>query len=312
MKLDLRVILVIIVATIIFYSIMIFVADVPKIEEQLKNFKIEYLPLVLGLVASGWGLIFLRWHLLVKNLGFKVPIRSQLSIFFSSQTFGMTPGRVGDLFKSQMLKSRHEIPRTKTAPLVIIERYYDLIGAVIASSVGIMYFEPALYIMGVISIFVMIGFIIASSKRIFQKFLMKISKIKFAKKIADPLSDSFEVLHTSTRGRIAIFSIILSTAHWVLVSVAVYCILLAYDINSISILEIIPIYLSSVVLGAVSMIPGGLGVAEASLAGFLNLYVDDISVTFPLSIIIRILTLWSSVIVGFVFLRSVKDVFFQK
>ena len=312
MKVDIRLVLLVIVATIIFYSVMIFVADVPKIQEQLKNFKIEYLPLVLGLVASGWILVFLRWHLLVKNLGFKVPLRSNLTIFFSSQALGMTPGRVGDLFKSQMLKSRHGISRAKTAPLVILERYYDLIGAVIASSLGILYFEPALYIMGVISIFVIIGFIIASSKRIFQLFFLRISKIKFAKKIVEPLLDSFEVIHSSTRGRIAVISIALSVGHWLLVSVAVYCILLAYDINSVSILEIIPIYLSSVVLGAVSMIPGGLGVAEGSLAGFLNLFVDDISVTFPLSIIIRILTLWSSVIVGFIFLRFVKDAFFQK
>ena len=312
MKIDFRVILLVILGTVIFYSIMIIIADVPKIQDQLKNFKTEYLPLILGLIASAWMLVFLRWHLLVKNLGYNVPLKSNLTIFFSSMALGMTPGRVGDLFKSQMLKSRHNIPRTKTAPLVILERYYDLVAAVIVSSVGVWYFQPAAYIMGVISIFVLIGFIIVSSKKLFTKIFTKLSRFKFASRFVEPLSDSFDVLHMSTRGKIGILSIILSSGHWLLISLAVYLILLAYDIHSVSILEIIPIYLSSIVIGAVSMIPGGIGVAEGSLAGFLNLLVDDISITFPLSIIIRILTMWTSVIVGFIFLRTVRDVFFNK
>jgi len=291
---------------------MIIIADAPKIQEHLKNFKIEYLPLILGLVSLGWVFVFLRWHLLVNNLGFNVPLRSNFTIFFSSMALGMTPGRVGDLFKAQMLKNRHDIPRTKTAPLVILERYYDLIGAVIVSSIGLLYFQPAIYIMSIISVFVLIGFIIVSSKKLYSKSFQKFSKFKFTKKLVQPLSDSFDVLNTSTRGKIGIISIALSSAHWFVVSLSVYFILIAYEITSISFLEIIPIYLSSVVLGAVSLIPGGIGVAEGSLAGFLSLFVDDISITFPLSIIIRILTLWSSVIVGFIFLRSVRDVFFKK
>lgn len=312
MKINLKVILLVVVCSVIFYSVLIIIGDVPKIQEQVKNFKIIYLPIILSLIASGWMLVFLRWHLLVKNLGFKVPIKSNFTIFFSSMTLGMIPGRIGDLVKSQMLKNRHDIPRTKTAPIVILERYYDLAGAAIVSSFGILYFEPAGYIIGIISIFVIIAFVVASSKTLFEKFFAKIGRFKFTNKFVEPLSDSFDVVHVSTRGKISIVSIILSCGHWLLVCCGVYFILVAYDVNTVSILEIIPIYLSSIVLGAISFLPGGLGVAEGSLAGFLNLLVDDISITISLAIIIRIITLWSGVIVGFVFLRFVKDIFFEK
>ena len=73
----------------------------------------------------------------------------------------------------------------------------------------------------------------------------------------------------------------------------------------------IPIYLSSIVLGAISLLPGGLGIAEGSLAGFLNLFIDDISIILSISIIIRIFTLWIGIIIGFVFLRFVRDVLFE-
>ena len=120
------------------------------------------------------------------------------------------------------------------------------------------------------------------------------------------------MVHKSTRGKVSIIAILLSARQWLVVSTAVYFILLAYDITNISILEVIPLYLSSIVLGAVSLLPGGLGIAEGSLAGFLNLFVDDISITLSISIIIRIFALWIGIIVGFVFLRFVRDVLFEK
>ena len=153
---------------------------------------------------------------------------------------------------------------------------------------------------------------IASSKTFFEKCVKKFSKVKFLSKFTEPLLDSYDVVHKSTRGKVSIIAILLSTSQWLVVSTAVYFILLAYDITNISILEVIPLYLSSIVLGAVSLLPGGLGVSEGSLAGFLNLFVDDISITLSISIIIRIFALWIGIIVGFVFLRFVRDVLFEK
>jgi len=312
MKVNLKTILLVVLCTIILYSIMIFLTDIPKIQQQIYDFKINYLPHILILIASGWFLALFRWHILVRNLGIDVPLRSNFTIFFSSMALAMIPGRVGDLVKSQMLKSRHNISRTKTAPLVFLERYYDLIGAVVASSLGILFFQPALYVMIIISIFLIICFIIASSKTFFEKCFKKFSKVKFLSKFTEPLLDSYDVVHKSTRGKVSIIAILLSTSQWLVVSTAVYFTLLAYDITNISILEVIPLYLSSIVLGAVSLLPGGLGISEGSLAGFLNLFVDDISITLSISIIIRIFTLWIGIIVGFVFLRFVRDALFEK
>ena len=116
-----------------------------------------------------------------------------------------------------------------------------------------------------------------------RKFVATISnlsiKVKFLSKFTEPLLDSYDVVHKSTRGKVSIIAILLSTSQWLVVSTAVYFTLLAYDITNISILEVIPLYLSSIVLGAVSLLPGGLGISEGSLAGFLNLFVDDISIT---------------------------------
>lgn len=312
MKKDFRLVLLGIICSIIFYSFLIFITDFPKIQEQLINFKIEYLPIILSLIFTGMFLQFLRWHLLLKNLGFDLPVKSNLITYISTLALAITPSRAGDLFKSEILKKRHNIPRLKTVPLVIVERYYDVLGVVVAACVGIWYFEPAMYVMGIVSIFIIIAFLAFSSKKLFKKIIDTVTKIKFTTNFFGSLLDSYDVLHKSTRGKISIISTILSTIHWLLISLAVYFILLAYDIKNIGILEVIPIYLSSIVIGAVSFLPGGIGVTEGSLAGFLNLFINDISTAVSLSIIIRIFTLWVSVLVGFIFLKFVSDVFYGK
>ena len=68
-------------------------------------------------------------------------------------------------------------------------------------------------------------------------------------------------------------------------------------------MNVISIYSSSLILGAASFIPGGIGVTEGSIAGLLTLNGVDISIAFVLGILIRIFTLWYGVLVGFVALK---------
>jgi len=83
----------------------------------------------------------------------------------------------------------------------------------------------------------------------------------------------------------------------------VYCILLAFDIDIINYFAVIATYASSLILGAASFIPGGLGVAEGSLLGMLSSQGVEISMAFVLVVLIRIFTLWYSVIVGLISLK---------
>ena len=46
-------------------------------------------------------------------------------IFISGFALGVTPGKVGELIKAQLLKNKFNIPRSKTAPLVIVERFFN-------------------------------------------------------------------------------------------------------------------------------------------------------------------------------------------
>ena len=72
-------------------------------------------------------------------------------------------------------------------------------------------------------------------------------------------------------------------------------------------LEIISIYSTSVILGAVSMLPAGIGVTEGSFGGLLSLLEIEISFALALAIVVRLFTLWFGVGVGFIALKLSKS-----
>ena len=62
-------------------------------------------------------------------------------------------------------------------------------------------------------------------------------------------------------------------------------------------------YSTSVILGTISMSPGGLGVTEGSFAGLLALHGFELKTALVRAVIIRFFTLWFVVIVGFISLK---------
>ena len=80
-----------------------------------------------------------------------------------------------------------------------------------------------------------------------------------------------------------------------------------FGISTIDLLSTISSYSSSLIVGALSFIPGGLGVAEGSLIGLFSLQNIDFSEAIVIVVLIRFFTLWFSTIVGFVALKTSKS-----
>ena len=68
----------ILVASVIIYAIFLFMSDFTIFLENISNFKIEYLPLILSLVTISWIPLFFKWHMLLKNSKLDVPIKKSL------------------------------------------------------------------------------------------------------------------------------------------------------------------------------------------------------------------------------------------
>jgi len=293
----------VIVGAIILYAIFLLLSDISLILSKIPNLKTEYLPIILILIPSSWLFLFLRWNLLLKNSNIKIPLKENLKIYFAGFALAVTPGKFGELIKSQIMKTKFDVPHRTTSSLVLVERLYDLAGAIAVSFIGILLIGIGEYIIAGASIVLISIFVMISSKKLFQNVLKMIGKIKFTQKYTVPLSESYETIQTSTKGKIVFTSILTTSAYWLLESLGVYFILLSFDINLLNYVHVIATYTSSLILGAASFIPGGLGVVEGSLVGLLNFQGVDISDAFVLVVLIRLFTLWYSVIIGFIALK---------
>jgi uncharacterized protein (TIRG00374 family) len=302
MKLDNR-IYIVIIATIALYFTFLVISDLGEVYAQLNKMDTSYLPIILLLIPLSWIVLFTRWNLLLKNSNVHVPVKDNLKIYLSGFALSITPGKVGELIKSQLLKIKFGIPREKTAPIVLVEQLYNIIGIIGVSILGIWYFELGAHIILIAASLLVILLILISSKRLFDKFLTLLSRIKFLSKYTSAFSNSYDVLRKSTRGWIVVYASALSIAFWLIESVIAYFVLLSFGVNHIEFLSVITTYTSSIILGVASFLPLGIGVVEGSLAGFFTLQGVDVSIALTLVIFIRIFTRWIAVSVGFIALR---------
>ena len=296
-------IIIVIIAVVGLYATFLIASDINTISDKISSFKIEFLPVIILLVTSGWFVLFARWHLLLINSKIYIPKKNSLVIYLSGMALSIIPGRVGELVKSQILKTKFGIPRSKTAPIIILEQLYTLIGLIIVSFFGIWLFELGAYVIGFFTAVLIFSLIVISSKKNFDKLIGVFKKIKIASKFIEPLSSSHDIIKKSMSGPIVFYATALTVIFWLLEAISVYFVLLSFGIDNLEFLMIIPTYATSLMLGVLSFLPMGLGVVEGSLTSFFSLQGIEVSLALTLVIVIRLFTRWYSVAIGFLALK---------
>ena len=297
----------VVIITIIIYAVFLFISDLDKISDKIFNFKLEFVPIIIGLVVFSWIISYSRWNILLKNQNIHIPHSLNFQIFLIGGALGITPGKIGELFKSQILKEKFNIPRTKTAPLFIVEKFLDLVSAMIVTLIGI-WFIPEIGYLAIVGLMIsVLLFKILTSKKFFNQTLNFLNKIKFLKKYLEPLSSSHEILSKTLYSKKMFLLLILSFFYWIIIGCAAFFVIEGFGFSIGSILNIISTYSSSLVIGALSFIPGGIGIAEGSLIGLLTFQGIDISEAIVIVVLIRIFTLWFSTITGFIALKTSRS-----
>jgi uncharacterized protein (TIRG00374 family) len=189
---------------------------------------------------------------------------------------------------------------------------YDLIGAILASIIGIIILGMDFYLIIIAILALAVIFFFMFYRPASEIFFKRITKTKFFSKYVDNMSEFHTIFQKSTNVKAATICILLGVTYWFIISAAAYYILIAFDVNVLDYLTVLAIYTTSILLGAISFVPAGIGVTEGSIAGLFTLNGIDISTALILSVMIRILTLWFSVCVGFIALKFTGWFSFRK
>ena len=296
-------IIIVIIAVVGLYAAFFIASDISTISDKIFSFKIEFLPIIISLVTCSWFVLLARWHLLLRNAKIFIPVKDSFLILTSGFALTIIPGKVGELVKSQLLKTKFGIARSKTVPIVILEQFYSAVGITTLSFFGIWYFELGVYVLGFFTAALVFVFVLLSSRKAFNKIVSLLEKRQFASKLVEPLSSSYDAIKNGIRGPITLYASGLSILFWLIEAISIYFILLAFGVEVIEFLTVISTYTTSIMLGILSFLPMGVGVVEGSLASFFSLQGIEVSLSLTLVVIIRLFTRWYSVVAGFVALR---------
>ncbi len=290
---------------IIIYLGFIFTSDITKIQNNFEKIKITDIILIIGLWSIATLVRTFRWHFFLKEIENKVPFRTNIIYYLSGFALALSPGRLGEIIRSPYLKKNYNISISKSASIVFVERFYDILGITIILIIGLIFVEFDGTIILVPIVLIIILLIIFKNKFLLSKILERLSKIKRFNNIQSSYEESYSSINKLIKVKFIILGIVTSTATYFFQSLAVYFIILSLS-GIISIEEIFVVYPTSMFAAAITLIPGGIGVFDGGMIGLLSLYGVNYEIAITTSIIIRIIGLGLLSAVGMICLRYIS------
>jgi glycosyltransferase 2 family protein len=281
------------------YLALTIYADFDKVLMVFSKFNWLLFPVLLSCSFMNYIMRFAKWHYYLGILKIKVSIRDSFSIFMSGLVMSVTPGKMGELLKSYLLKQVNGEPVSKTIPIVFAERITDFISLVILAIVGAYSFNYGKAIVISVGIFFLATVVLISQKSFVHKLLELSKKVPFLDKNLDKLYNAYESAYIMLTFGPLMKMVIISLFSWFFECLGYYIILYNFGIH-IEPLRSSFFYAFGTIVGAISMLPGGLGVTEGSLTFLVQQlgYAKDIAIAS--TFLIRIVTLWFAVFVGIV------------
>jgi len=292
-----------IIVSIALYAIFVIFSDITLLIDKFQNFNFLFLIPAFSLVLISYFIRGFRWDFFLKTLGINLSLKKSMSLFFAGLGLSITPAKLGEVIKSHFLKKDHDQSYSKTAPIVFVERYYDLVGILIISIIGIWFVDIDLTIVFVALTIILIALVISQQKKIVIKILGKFERISFLNKFAKNTLETFDTIHVLLKPKLYAKSLGFSVTAWLLESLAVFLVFLGFEID-LSLPSVILIFTVSSIIGGLSMLPGGIGLTEGGMVGLLLLEGIDYTSAVSVVIMVRIVTLWYSVILGLIVLKT--------
>ena len=298
--------IIVLAVSILFYISMIIISDYNIVAEKISSFEFQYLPIILSLVALHLVILAVKFQRLLQKLKINLSFKESLKIFTAGYSLSVTPLGIGSLIKSQILKTKYGNSVSSTMPVVLIERWTELIAILVIVTILLFWFDTleARIILAIGYVFIFLIFMFTSNSRFFsstKKIFMKIKYLSKLSKSIDESQSSFKILIKKNNFLEAIsYSLVAKFVQLVMV----YLIFVAVGID-FNIFQSGQIYYTSLLIGLFSFIPSGVIVTETSMISILmNNNINFSLATFAV-IIIRFLGLWLHTIIGTIFLRSV-------
>lgn len=302
LRLRKKLVIAIILGASVFLVISLY-SDFDKVVSALANFNIWYLPLVLGLAFLNYILRFLKWDYYLRLLEVNIPKKESFKVFLAGLTMSISPGRFGEVIKSLFVKMIDGSPIARTAPVVVAERFTDFIAFLILSAYGAVAFATGGRVLLVSTAITVLVIVVVGSRALAEWLLALVGRLPLLRRVSHKAAEAYESIYQLIALKRLIPAVGLSIVSWFCECVAFWFVLTALGIaHYATFADAVFIYAFSTIAGAITMLPGGIGLTEVSLTGLLLSLTacTDRGEAAAATIIVRLCTLWFAVLVGII------------
>jgi glycosyltransferase 2 family protein len=257
-------------------------ADFGRLGDELGSFRWELFPLALALTALNYVIRFWRWQRYLARLEIEVPPARSFAIFVAGLTMTITPAKLGELLKCALLRRSFAVPVRRSAPVVLAERVTDATGVVVLAVAGGAGARSwPLIVLAIVGVVAVVAIV--------RSPLLE----RFAR-----LGEAPGALRALLGTKLLLGMTVLSAVSWLCECLAAYVCVRGLRLD-LSFPDTIVVFSVGSLAGALSFLPGGLGVAETSMTGLIQV-LGDVSkaAAAAATLLIRIATLWFAVALG--------------
>jgi uncharacterized protein (TIRG00374 family) len=304
----LRRLLVALLLGVLVYGAFVLYTGVKELRSALGHFHWSAFALALSLASSNYLVRFAKWQYYLGKLGIKgVGTLDSLLVFLSGFVLTITPGKVGEVFKSAVLAKTHDVPAERTAPIVVAERLTDAIGVIVLIVIGSGAFAGGVgwAIAGTIACAIGVVMIV------WQKPLDAVAGWFERRggrlgRIAPKLRVALKSLRVVAGPAALLWPTALSIVAWAAEGIALFVLLRGFA-STVPVGVAVFFYSTATLAGALIPVPGGLGIAETMIQEQLvrlgGVPQGDATASM---ILVRFATLWWAVAVGFMALGVLR------
>ena len=257
------------------------------------------LPALLFLSFLNYFTRFLKWDFYLSIIHVEIKKVDSFSTFMSGLIMSVTPAKLGEVLKSVLVKEITGIPISKTAPIILAERITDFLSLLVIAISGAYLFDYGGKVTIIVALFFVTLIFIISNKKIALPIINFAERIPLIKKYIHNIQSAYESSYQLLKPGPLIQMTVLSLVAWGFECLGYYLILVNFDVN-FGVFWAFFSYSFSTIIGAISMLPGGLGLTEGSLTFLLVQKQVAMDIAVATTFIIRVVTLWFAVLVGIV------------
>ena len=287
-----------VLVSVALYLVVLISADAGKVLASARRLPLSGWAAILSLSLLNYALRFLRWHFYLRALGHRLPRLRDAAIYCSGFALTTTPGKAGEAIRSLYLHALG-VPYPHSLAALFAERMMDLLSMLALAGLGAVAlgFSRAWVLLGLAAC---IGVVLLVRNPRMLDFVAGL-QLKQAR-LAHWRNHFVHLLKASSallRPRLLLAAVALGALSWGAEGVGLHVITEALGLHTSQQLAL-GIYALAMLGGAASLVPGGLGGAEAVMGALLVASGAALPDAVAATLICRAATLWFAILLGMI------------